>query len=135
MPHACSPSIAGASARARLTCTQDGLEDGGWVSVGLAGAGPAGWPICDQSSWSGCVDKNRVCFEMSCGARRALFDRFMACVGRTSFDSPGLGLAFGLSAHPPETDEGGSVWWTRSAFLGSRRAFGVGVGEWVSSVA
>jgi hypothetical protein len=27
------------------------------------------------------------------------------------------------------------VWWMRSVFLGSRRAFGVGVGGWVSSVA
>jgi hypothetical protein len=35
----------------------------------LAGAGPAGWPICDRSSWSGCVEKNRVWLEMSCARR------------------------------------------------------------------
>lgn len=40
---------------------------------------------------------------------------------------------FGLSARPPENDGGGSAWRTRSAFLGSRRALGVGVGERVSS--
>jgi hypothetical protein len=92
----------------------------------------AGGPICDRSSLSGWVEKNRVCLEMSCGTRRALFDRFMALPAGVGFDSPGLGLAFGLSAHPPETDGGGSVCWTRSAFLGSGRALGVGVDEWVS---
>jgi hypothetical protein len=52
--------------------------------------------------------------------------------GRSSGGSLGLGVAFSLA---DEADGGGSVWWMRSVFLGSRRAFGVGVGEWVSSVA